>query len=235
MHTVRFICFRTDLDPPTEVKNKLYHVLDQWAKGKVRKVWMSESLPQHFNLPVMTSPPDCWLFQALCLGQDLEFVLLTLYSGTSVAREPDTAQIRNFSMKCARMLTSSLLNVYHRDFILLPCTVHYKNSFDAETLQKEVEEQLDYAADFYGGPEKLRGIAFDEMVRAMSMVASSTSVPSLLFDQDRKGKVMSLHSHVLSLRERANARESGRARESVCVCMCERLHACLHASVTLPA
>ena len=174
------ICFHTDLDPPPDVKRKVDRVLEQWAKGKSRKVLMSEDFPQHFDLPVMTYPPDCWVFQALCIGQDLELILLTLYSGASVDREPDEKQIRDFSMTCTRMLTSSLLNFYHRDFILLPCTLRY-DTFNEESLRAEVKHQLDYASDFYGGPKKLREAdAFDEMVRAVSMVASATVIPGLL-------------------------------------------------------
>ena len=152
-------------------------------------VLMSDKWPLHFGLPVRTYPPDCWLFQALCLGQDLQPLILTLYCSTSVDKEPEISQIEEFCMKCARMLTSSLLNFCCRDFILLPCTLRFDEKLTVEALQKKVDFQMDRARDFYGGPAKLGKTTFDEMVRAASIVASSTKVHCLLHEPREKGKV----------------------------------------------
>ena len=150
---------------------------------------MSENLPQHLSLPARTYPKDCWLFQALCLGHDLPPLILTLYLGTSVDKEAERSQIEEFSMKCARMLTSSLIDFCHREFILLPCTLKYDEQFTVTAFQKEVDSQVDCAREFYGGPAKLRKTAFEEVVTAVSIVARVTRVHSLLYDQNDNGTV----------------------------------------------
>ena len=164
-------------------------LLEQWANGKTMVVLMSDRWPLHFSLPVRTYPRDCWLFQALCLGEGLQPLILTLYCSTSVDKEPEISQIEEFCMKCARMLTSSLLNFCCREFILLPCTLPFDEKLTVEALQEEVDFQMDRARDFYGGPAKLGKTTFDEMVRAASIVASSTMVHCLLHEPTEKGKV----------------------------------------------
>ncbi|XP_070197807.1 uncharacterized protein [Littorina saxatilis] len=177
-----------DFESQQEVKDRVEAVLGRWANGRSVTLWMSEHLALHLDLPVRTYPQDCWLFQVLCLGEGLKPFILTLFAGASVDREPKVASLKQFSMRCARMLTSSLLNFCHRPFILLPCTLPY-DTFTVEALDVELSAQLAYARDFYGGPAALRKSAFDDMAFAVSLIASGTVVPSLLFEQDKPGKV----------------------------------------------
>ncbi|KAL8624035.1 hypothetical protein ACOMHN_041625 [Nucella lapillus] len=148
---------------------------------------MSEDLPVHLNLPVTTYPPDFWLLQVLVLGIHRPFLLLTLYEGDSVDTEPDRNQIKDFSMRCARVLTSLLLNYCLKDFILLPCTLDY-HSFDEGSLQKEVDIQASSAADYYGGPLLLWEESYQQICRAVTILATASEVPYFFEDSPDAGE-----------------------------------------------
>ncbi|XP_070185016.1 uncharacterized protein [Littorina saxatilis] len=170
------------LEPSSEV----HEVLKKWANGKPFFAWISERLPLHLNLPVRTYPEDCYILQALVLGEGLPPALLTLYAKDSGDENPAktkeelTLEMREFCMRCARMLTLSLLNFCHREFLLLPCTVRLDEGFTAETLQQEIDGQLGDARVYYGGPEELGKVTCDELVRAVTIAATTTNVPCFL-------------------------------------------------------
>ncbi|XP_070184399.1 uncharacterized protein [Littorina saxatilis] len=176
----------TETGPSSEVKGNVHKVLEKWANGNPFFAVVLERLPMHLNLPVRTYPEDCYILQALVLGEGLPPALITLYAEDSVDENPAktkeelTFEMREFSMRCARMLTLSLLNFCHREFLLLPCTVRLDEGFTAKTLQQEIDGHLGDAREYYGGPEALGKVTCDELVRAVTIAATITNVPCFL-------------------------------------------------------
>ena len=164
-----------------EVSKHVDSGLKKWAGKKELTVWKSDALTLHLNIPIRNFPIGCkWIYQVLCLGQDLIPFVLTLYDGAS----KDERKARIVSRKTANMLTSLLMNFCHTEFLLLPCVLPYRGTFDkdffASELRTELMAQLHHSRDVYGGPDKLTGNALQSLTKAVTDVIRSSSVPCFL-------------------------------------------------------
>ncbi|XP_070203167.1 uncharacterized protein [Littorina saxatilis] len=145
--------------------------LTEYAKDSELCVWISETLPEYFDLPVTTKPPKD-VVQAFLAGVNLPIILLTVCQDVEKARE--------YANETASALKWRVLDFCHLDFLLLPCVV--PNNFDLNDLEDEIKKQQQKLSWCHGGPTRLDENTFPTMKAATNALAGSTSVPCLLDD-----------------------------------------------------
>lgn len=173
--------------------------LQMWAGAETAgALWMSDTLPMDFSLPIDQYLPDSIDAQALVLAPDLPPFLLTIYDPERIHEnsteseqnaklhiQEERERIADLTVTVSKLLTTALFNYCHCDFILLPVCVEYKD-LCPDSLDKEIKKQQDETRMYYGGPRLLTRGTYSELKAAADAVCGVSHVPTLLqADPDR--------------------------------------------------
>ncbi|KAK7107492.1 hypothetical protein V1264_015406 [Littorina saxatilis] len=163
------------------VRKNVCEGVEKLAGRNPFRVWISDILNPQLNNAVRTHPESSpWILQVLFFGEEHIAFILTLFPCDAPASEEQTATMIGFSRTTARLLMASLMNFCHTEFFLVPAALAYSETFDVERLQRDLEQQMSSASEFYGGPAKLSKTAYHELTQAVNRVMRSTSVPCAL-------------------------------------------------------
>ncbi|KAK7441512.1 hypothetical protein BaRGS_00040572, partial [Batillaria attramentaria] len=143
-------------------------------------VWISDSLPVDLNLPMTSHPPRSSV-QVFLIAQDLPPIVLTVYDHENTVPK----DVELFTVEMARLLTWRLLDFCHDDFLLLACTLTWKNC-TTEALHGEVTKQMDYSCRYFGGIKELDDHTLDTLKNATHAVANASYVPALYIENDEE-------------------------------------------------
>ncbi|KAK7476968.1 hypothetical protein BaRGS_00031827 [Batillaria attramentaria] len=165
---------------------QVFDMVEEWADQRSYCLWMSDTLPLDMSLPGGSDPPDRWTVQMIILCEQRPALVLTLYttascSGSKISTEHTKLKARDFSARTAQFLSSSLLSFFHRDFVLLPCSLP-DDGLNCANLQLEVEDRMNYISRFYRGPKQLTLTTYRELTEAVTAAAGVTKVPCFLLD-----------------------------------------------------
>ncbi|XP_070177802.1 uncharacterized protein [Littorina saxatilis] len=146
-------------------------VLEEFAKSALFSEWTSELLPPALNLK--TSKPPEKSLQTLFLAVGIPPFVLVMYEPDSSGQEEESA--RNYASEIARVLTRSLLNYCHCEFILLACALP-RDKFSEDLLSKEVEERRQQTSKIYYRRQRLNRSEYLKLKEAVTIVSRVSPV-----------------------------------------------------------
>ncbi|KAK7471856.1 hypothetical protein BaRGS_00035515, partial [Batillaria attramentaria] len=172
---------------------RIVNDLQTWSDNNPGSLWVSDTLPVDFGLPIERYPPDSIDSQVLFLAPDLPPFVLTIYDPERILQHEDItderdarklideekADVEDFTLQTSKLLTTALFNYCHCDFLLLPVALEYKE-LCPDALEKEIRKQQDSTRRYYDGPRRLNSRTYAELKAAAIAVNGVSHVPSLL-------------------------------------------------------
>lgn len=170
-----------------------------WAGSPKGSAWISHSLPADLGIPLVQPFPESLKLQIFFLAPKRPAFFLSIYSAKYIRERLKSTKIsekdkvvkeekecvQDFTTKMSRLMSSLLLNYCHSDFILLPCILS-EEEMNVPNLQKQIDEQIQKAKRYYGGPLNLTSRTYAKLKVATTAVVSSTHVAGFLDDKSSK-------------------------------------------------
>ncbi|XP_070200337.1 uncharacterized protein [Littorina saxatilis] len=167
--------------------------LNSWSQADTGAIWLSDTLHNDLGVPLEQPTPDSVDFQVLFLASGFPAFLLTVFDPERVLQDRDiddeeesrtlieveSKEVEIFCMHMGKLLTSAMLNFCCCDFILVPCTMRFKD-FAPSALTKKLEEEVKATRQYFRGPRVLKEPVYDQLKAAVTAVAGASYVPRLL-------------------------------------------------------
>lgn len=165
-------------------KGTILAEIEKWCGTEEALVCMSCTLGVDLNLPMDRKDfedlkPLTDILQVLILCINKPLVLLTLFDDNRVENDAGL-----FATRLSRALTSSLYQFCAHDFAVVSVPMN-KAKLNATELKNRVCERQEKLAEFYRGPDVVSPNAFQELKKALELMAFSTRAPFHLGKTDK--------------------------------------------------